>query len=686
MPSLIPSDVPSMIPSVSPTSIPSMVHTIIQTSTPSKMASDRPSMVPSSAPSSMVLSSTHSKGPASVPSNTRSTVSSLIPSDFPSSVPSNLPSTNPSDIPSLSPSSMPSDIPSSMPSSLPSVTLFGVQSDIQSDIPSDAPSNVPSDFPSSVPSMQPTLTPTFYFAPSDFPSSAPSIMDGKASVNSVSFDTSDERLMNMDEMSTYESICAEKFLPLYVPKVTLAEYSTIRCKVLSQSKQSGKLSILMRIAAKVAISNNEFQYTIATTLNEYSAEFQSLLGEYMQLFFISSNAPSSAPSGPFGSDGDPVIQQTESAVKIAPTENSLMNEESQAIFESVCANDFMPIFLPKTNGLTYVNITCKVKSQIITNSGIRRLLQPGSVTILLSVSASALEGPDDNFDYHVARTLVKYGDEFQLMLSKADPYFAPTTTDNFPSSVTQVGNLQNNSSVDDTTSILIYVGAGFAGVVLAIGVGLFLIGRSQEEEDNSTSEASVFELSNGTIVSKTVSKQGSDVTGPLIPPTQFGLQIPTSITQESFIEPQEDISPSSSMPISSTMSPRFVEDVIDVDLDDDSHIFSDIEDGVVNPDISQRAAYAMVNVCENNSATSDRYMLFSMSHEGCVVDSHKDDFVGEKTTPHGNRFLQMNTASAAHTGQVLDDLGKFEADQSRKLKPLSTSETPKVTNSTRYKI
>jgi hypothetical protein len=68
--------------------------------------------------------------------------------------------------------------------------------------------------------------------------------------------------------------------------------------------------------------------------------------------------------------------------------------------------------------------------------------------------------------------------------------------------------------------------------------------------------------------------------------------------------------------------------------------------------------------------------------EECKARSPKGRFLRKNETPSGSEFLQMNVTSAAHTGKVLDDLGKSERDWKGQLDTTmsASAATPRVGN------
>lgn len=290
----MPSDAPSLVPSDAPSATPSSIpSSLVDVSLNEASLSDFPSMAPSNVPSA-TSSKSPSAGPSDVPSTMEpiksssdqpSRIPSVVPSTGPSDVPSNspimAPSKNPSDQPSQSPSVVPSEVPSDKPSQSPSrvptIVPSGVPSNAPSQSPSNAPSSVPTARPSDMPSRSPSFTPSFQptedpsdiatpistaspsFGPSTMPSSSPSdgftkaptdapsvspttaptrllasLQSLKVTETSVAIQSRSTTLMTDEELEQFQSICTDQFLPEFLPRVQDTKFEQISCKILDQ--------------------------------------------------------------------------------------------------------------------------------------------------------------------------------------------------------------------------------------------------------------------------------------------------------------------------------------------------------------------------------------------------------------------------------------------------------------------
>lgn len=131
----------------------------------------------------------------------------------------------------------------------------------------------------------------------------------------------------MDENTVviFEDVCGKEFLPAYLPKTHLAEYTDTQCKVLSQTTmedevggrvlqqdelqeanveiRAGTVAILMEALSQVEPAPEDFEGIVTQTLENYSTEFQEMLSVRTSYFPPSLPVPAAALSIDDDEDG-----------------------------------------------------------------------------------------------------------------------------------------------------------------------------------------------------------------------------------------------------------------------------------------------------------------------------------------------------------------------------------------------
>jgi hypothetical protein len=387
MPSNLPSDIPSSMPSDLPSDTPSGMSSNVpsdrSSDVPSNESSDVPSFVSSDVPSN-ALSDTPSNASIDIPSNTSSDVPSVVPSDVPSVVPSDVPSVVPSDVPS----EMTSDVPSVVPSDVPSVVPSDVPSEMTSDVPSEITSDVPSEIISDVPSERTSDTPSEMT--SDIPSEMSSDVPSEMTSDVPSEMTSDVPSEMTSDVPSDMTSDVPSDMPSDMPSV-----------VPSDIPSDAPSSFFHSMAPSIGIVPDSF-----TT-------FPSMDDSAIYQFFT-------IPESIF----------------IPSQYSNIMDKDTVEIFEDICSNEFLPLYLPQLQPAEYKNISCDVISQSLIENGERRRAQETNSTtegmiqrnamldVVLSVSGYSSLSPDTtDLQGALSQTFVTYDYIFQEKLSSSIPFF-----------------------------------------------------------------------------------------------------------------------------------------------------------------------------------------------------------------------------------------------------------------------
>jgi hypothetical protein len=694
-PSASPSDVPSTYPSYLPSAFPSITPSTTPSNVPSDLPSDLPSTFPSATPTAIpsdVPSFTPTDIPSTVPSPTPSTVPSdgpsYVPSDMPSAAPSRVPSSAPSGLPSDVPSQVPSVVPSVVPSAAPSVFPSGVPSDFPSGVPSDIPSGTPSDVPSLIPSLVPSNSPTLKESaypslspsarpsgtpsrvpsgmPSDIPSTAPSYATEYVAVDALNLLVSADSIMDTATITIFEEKCAA-FLPIFLPAIYQAEFQFVECELLSQSmvtdvpagrrrlQQGGQdsrfLAVLVRVSARANLPA--------------SIRFNDLVGQVFGTFGSTLQLNLNSASPYFGTASTLVPGGLEGG----PTNTDNTGSDAKAV-------DF-PIII------------------VAAAAVVGAVLAIGMAAFMLSVKRS--RGVDTLPRHSTADSVGSFiidddvGDDdqktgTQLSESTYGPFLPPT-----PIGVGSVpGEIDSESFVEpegglspDSASSAprnasrevqyLRQGSRMATAVelersfdstfvdpLGLGQSASAVDRSlQAVKRKSPNEGKwdmdVMKLIGSGSANVAAGNEDEFVVNPLPRRSFFGFAMGFRNQNEAKASlPHDVVAPACSGDVSNdVVAPAFSGDVSNDPM---------------------RAAVTRVGTAKNTDSHA--------TIEECTARSPKGNFLQKNETPSGGEFLQLNVTSAAHTGNVLDDLGKSEQEWKGQLSATmsATAETPRVGN------
>lgn len=521
-------------------------------------------------------------------------------------------------------SSTTSQIPSDIPSYIPSQSF----SDAPSLIPSDQPSLIPSDQPSLTPSHVPSLAPTQTspsYPPSQTVSSTPSKSPTSAPSNSSSQ------------------------TPTVAPSVFVAD---------SIPSESG-------ISAAPNAENNQITYSTVQLVE--------------------------------------IITQTENE----------MSEDDVKLFQSICKSEFLPTFLPKIEEAGYERIDCVILSQSIAK---RRKLQEESdqtyflLSVLLEIK-SAVALPDHvTFSHVVSLTFETFSEEFRSMLGSMQ-YFPSIHSSDRGSTFNGVQGGVNPPSSNEGMTTVMLVGALLGGAALALFVSaLIIIHRSRQPwgagtENNRPSEET---RQNRCFSQKarSVPKVIGFITDIAVSENEIPASGPRSIASDKSSNPEDAPSNMNKECHSKTTEGS---GSVDSSLHGLDLLQSSVSSG--ESKIANRKRMAKIKTgCRRKSdensqkhreiqhldspesddsidlecgveSTTNTHAQTRM--EDCYTAPLKGDYVQRNKTPDGENFLQMHLDNAAHTGEVLNDLGQFEEewhDRLTRVRVSASAETPRQAN------
>jgi hypothetical protein len=173
-------------------------------------------------------------------------------------------------------------------------------------------------------------------------------------------------------------------------------------------------------------------------------------------------------------------------VALDTTEDDVMSVEDILIFEHVCREDFLPLYLPLVYSTNYSEIACTViKQGMVVSDGSRRILQEqnlhnanvllksNTTNILLHVTGKADQPTGGkSFEEIVAKTFSEYSKSFLALLNEQSTYFLPST----PEAALPVSGIQDDSVARSSSRpnimMLIFVSI-FGCVILLFGYTLF---------------------------------------------------------------------------------------------------------------------------------------------------------------------------------------------------------------------
>lgn len=245
-------------------------------------------------------------------------------------------------------------------------------------------------------------------------------------------------------------------------------------------------------------------------------------------------------------------------VTLQSGDTEIMNGDDIDIFETVCQDDFLLVYLPQVQEANYGHITCQVLNQTLGDLGETRIEEEESiavglqsVTILLRVSSTE-DLPVDI----VQETFGNYSSVFQERLSEATPYFFYFQGSSHPHQPIIPVPVTKPIEPDEGTFWIIPVAAAIVGsAILAMIVSLLIVRKrrraapipTQQNSGESSQQDNIKPLyPRGLFENVENGKVGGDVGGRS---KSLDNAVPTMIGPDSFIELDDD-------DLSQTSSPR----------------------------------------------------------------------------------------------------------------------------------
>lgn len=523
--------------------------------------------------------------------------------------------------------------------------------------------------------------------PSDYPSLSPVAWQDAVILESFDVEIIDTETGIMDDatIAIFERVCGKQFLPEYLPLVYGADYGTIDCKVLSQSKgainrrlqkevaavafSGDSLSVLMQVSSDVILPDEvEFEDLVQTTFMEHGAIFKNKLAVASPFF---ESVPDEEPSA--------------GVTRSAPGSDGA---DKKLIFTLVGA----------VAGGIFVALALLLLARRYTEAK-----RAAEVDFNKQAELSFLDeifSIDDDEELGYEPSLCAPNNEFSLGMTSPTPIIPPTPIGLSP--IMTVGSRETGPmESSDAISPIVTVGSGETGPLQSSAV--IEAGRRAERSSStprSVASASprqgISPLSNmATMVAALeeekspleadplgLSMTSSDVEWKLENPhlplsTKYDVQDDDSSTTVSELHGLSLVPTDGKSFESKRRSffgggrrKKYSDRVRQKRINEERHLQLIQSRDSASVDFERPAGTPQNNVSSPSSQALER----------CESMTPTTDFVGRKRTPHGREFVQMNTASASHAGAVLDDLSRMDRQILGGLPPTATADTPRANN------
>jgi hypothetical protein len=247
------------------------------------------------------------------------------------------------------------------------------------------------------------------------------------------------------------------------------------------------------------------------------------------------------------------------ALNLRVSANNIMDTATIAMFEEECST-FLPTFLPAVYPAKFQFVECELPVRLVDMSNSRRRLQQSDqdlqwLAVLVRVSARANLPSNIRFSDLVGQVFGTFRSTLQRNLNMAAPYFGNTST-LVPPTNTVSSSTRGDAGSEDTADvfpIIPVVAAAVVGAVLAIGMAAFMLsvkrGRGEDgilPRHSTTISIESFVIDGDDDDHKTGTQLSESTNGPFLPPTPIGVRsVPDEIASESFVEPEDGLSPNS---------------------------------------------------------------------------------------------------------------------------------------------
>lgn len=634
-----------------------------------------------------------------IPSKVQSDIPSLVPSQSFSNEPSDETNSTSSDEPSLSPTQPYSDSPSRQPSDLPTSQPFGESTRVSSAPVSTAPTIFPSDVPSEVYSEYPSAVPSIVVI--DTPSTSGSAIPSEYYSESPS---SIPTFVHSNASSTLGSA-----IPTHVVELPSASPSEVN-SASPTSSPTYRPSLIVSTRPSIDLTS---------TPSNLSSENPTIAPST----FISNSIPGEAEVSVMPtSEKIPRVYSTVQLLEYTTSTENEMSENDVKVFQSICKSEFLPAYLPKTQEADYHGIDCVVLRQSIDKR--RKLQETDERQFLLSVLleiTSVVYLPDSAaFNHIVSLTFRVFSEKFRLMLGSMSYFPSIQSSDDMPIVDGIQGSAKSPSSDHGMTSAML-VGALLGGAALALVVSALIIHSSRQSRRGGAENISPRELrrENRCVSPKarTVPEVIGFMTDSAVIQKEFPSSSPKSIVSEKSINDDgNSLGLKQCLSKASSLERTEGSGSLDSSLHGLDLLQSSMSSGNLSseesklPNRKKKTATILIgrrrksdessqkhketqplDSAENNDDSIDLECgvdSTSNAHtqariEDCYTASPTGDYVQRSETLEGESFLQMHLDNAAHTGEVLNDLGQFEEewhDRMTRVRVSASAETPRQAN------
>ncbi len=590
-------------------------------------------------------------------------------------------------------SRMPSDAPSSVPSQFASDELSGIPSDVPSLTPSDAPSLAPTLVFEDDASRQPNYSPP---VPAPIRSFSPSAVPSETYIETSS---AIPTLVETNKPTANGSLTPTKVTGKGSRPPT----------VLNSNRPSAKGSVTRNPVTELPSA-----HPTASKVDSDGRTPKPTQQPIQPVVSTPSPGPSQnptdAPSIFVDTDNNgqgETIHSTVQLLDLTTLAETELNEDDVRIFQNLCKREFLPTFLPKTYNADYNKIDCQILNQ---NLGKQRKLQEENdssefvLSILLQVR-SEVKLPDNvAFSNIVALTFHTYSDELLSLLGSMAYFPAVDVSDKGPI-ITEIQGEENPTDTNKGITSTMLAGALLGGAVLAIVVSMLIIRRSRQSREVGANRSRPKDTASSSVrsIPRVI---GFATDGVLVERGDaFG---PPSVASESSHDAEQVTRRANMECKSRTNSAERTEGSGSLDsslhgLDILQSSVSSEESKLADKKLIARFIGRRRKSDESNNKLNESFTLNPLASEDictdleCGADSTnkvqkktKTDSVhklAKKESDVGENILQMQLDNAAHTGEVLNDLGQFEEqwhDRLTRVRVSASAETPRQRNTTQY--
>jgi hypothetical protein len=414
------------------------------------------------------------------------------------------------------------------------------------------------------------------------------------------------------------------------------------------------------------------------------------------------NAPSVFVDTDINGQGE-TIHSTAQLLDLTISSETELSEDDVRIFQNICKSEFLPTFLPETFNADYNKIDCQILSQSV---GKQRRLQGDNdsngflLSVLLQVRSEVKLPGNVAFSNIVALTFHTYSDELLSLLGSM-AYFPSVSVNDKGPIFTEIQGEENPPGTNKGITTTMLAAALLGGAVLAVVVSTLIIRRSRQSWEVRSNRSRPKETASSSV--RSIPRVIGFATDGVIVERgdAFGS---TSVASESSHDAEQSSKNVNMECKSKTNSAERTEGSGSLDsslhgLDILQSSVSSGESKLPDKKLIARFIGRRRKSDESNNKLNETFTLNPLASEDmctdleCGADStnkvHKKaqtDSVhklAKKESCEGESILQMHLDNAAHTGEVLNDLGQFEEqwhDRLTRVRVSASAETPRQRN------